>query len=525
VEASIQAADKHLAYQALKRLKPWTPALKAQLKNEKGFLLSPEEELIELGKFAKKVFAAHPPLAPNTGQFPSLSTAQLAKHVSSIKPGKAVPKGSAPAATWKQCATEVAGALSVYCPAAPSGNPAAGCKGTGRIAEAAKKVQQDTARQLRGWYAFKIRSSLDDILQELRTLPELTEEAQQATHGCVHCDAAFASEYGLRLHIAKMHRNGVEYTSRLSARQTQTPGAMLGAVPGLSRTLSIKEHFGDTVRVEKRSARDRQVSGSGRCTPAPPPTTADEFSVRTFSNTSNSCYANAVVTSLCVLHARGRDFAALTQLMQQCSNHSGAARPLNLFSTFVLRNLLPNWRFDGRRQDASEFYMDLTAADSGDLQAVPWQGRIEGQVDPTDAGFTPIFLPIPAGGTCLGDLCASWHEQAVPRGLLLAPAMLALIVGRWDHASKNEQALEVAAAIQLPVWEEGQSRTMHTYRVEAGVYHIGPTIQAGHYRAFWYTPDRTGIWVSDDNARPQLAAASDRKGIREGSYVLFLTKQ
>ena len=293
----------------------------------------------------------------------------------------------------------------------------------------------------------------------------------------------------------------------------------------LSRTLSIKEHFGDTVRVEKRSARDRQVSGSGRCTPAPPPTTADEFSVRTFSNTSNSCYANAVVTSLCVLHARGRDFAALTQLMQQCSNHSGAARPLNLFSTFVLRNLLPNWRFDGRRQDASEFYMDLTAADSGDLQAVPWQGRIEGQVDPTDAGFTPIFLPIPAGGTCLGDLCASWHEQAVPRGLLLAPAMLALIVGRWDHASKNEQALEVAAAIQLPVWEEGQSRTMHTYRVEAGVYHIGPTIQAGHYRAFWYTPDRTGIWVSDDNARPQLAAASDRKGIREGSYVLFLTKQ
>ena len=49
--------------------------------------------------------------------------------------------------------------------------------------------------------------SLDDILQELRALPELTEETQQATHGCAHCDAAFASEYGLRLHIAKMHRS------------------------------------------------------------------------------------------------------------------------------------------------------------------------------------------------------------------------------------------------------------------------------------------------------------------------------
>ena len=55
---------------------------------------------------------------------------------------------------------------------------------------------------------------------------------------------------------------------------------------------------------------------------------------------------------------------------------------------------------------------------------------------------------------------------------------------------------------------------MHTDRVEAGVYHIGQTIQAGHYRAFWYTPDRTGIWVSDDNARPQLAAASDQTNQR-----------
>jgi len=114
VDASIHAGDQHLAYQALKKLKPWAPALKAQLKNEKGFLLSPEEELQELGKFAKKVFAAHPPLAPNTGQFPSLSTTQLAKHISSIKPGKAVPKGAAPAATWKQCADEVAGALTAY---------------------------------------------------------------------------------------------------------------------------------------------------------------------------------------------------------------------------------------------------------------------------------------------------------------------------------------------------------------------------------------------------------------------------
>ena len=168
---------------------------------------------------------------------------------------------------------------------------------------------------------------------------------------------------------------------------------------------------------------------------------------------------------------------------------------------------------------------DLTADNAGDLQAVPWQGRIGGQVEPTDVGFTPIFLQIPTSGTALGDLCAAWHDHVVLRGLLTAPTLLTLTVGRWEHASKNEQALEVAATVRLPVWEEGQFRTFHDYRVEAGVCHLGPTIQAGQYRAFWYTTDRTGIWVSDDYARPQLAAASDRKRIREGCYVLFLSKQ
>jgi len=85
--------------------------------------------------------------------------------------------------------------------------------------------------------------------------------------------------------------------------------------------------------------------------------------------------------------------------------------------------------------------MDLTDADSGDLQAVPWQGRIAGQPDPTDTGFTPIFLPIPTDCTSLRGICSSWHAQAVPRGLMLAPALLVLILGRWEHGSKNEQAL------------------------------------------------------------------------------------
>eukprot|EP00439_Symbiodinium_sp_Y106_P009955 s3684_g1.t1 len=46
---------------------------------------------------------------------PQLEPAKLARHIASIKPGKAVPKGSAPAAAWKLCAQPVSQALARYC--------------------------------------------------------------------------------------------------------------------------------------------------------------------------------------------------------------------------------------------------------------------------------------------------------------------------------------------------------------------------------------------------------------------------
>ena len=115
VDQAIDRGDQHVAYQTLKLLKPWKPALKAQLKDENGFLLSPATELKELGQYATKVFAAHPRLPDQAGLMPQLDPARLARHIASIKPGKAVPKGSAPAAAWKLCVQPISQALSHYC--------------------------------------------------------------------------------------------------------------------------------------------------------------------------------------------------------------------------------------------------------------------------------------------------------------------------------------------------------------------------------------------------------------------------
>ena len=76
-----------MAYQTLMLLRPWKPSLKAQLKDDQGFLLSPATELKELGQYATKVFAAHPRLPDQAGLLPQLDPATLARHVASIKPG------------------------------------------------------------------------------------------------------------------------------------------------------------------------------------------------------------------------------------------------------------------------------------------------------------------------------------------------------------------------------------------------------------------------------------------------------
>ena len=119
VDAAIQAGDQYVAYKVLKKLRPWQPSQKAQLKDSKGYLLSPTGELQELRKYATDVFGKYPRLRDNLVELPTLEANTLAQHIASIKPGKAVPKGAAPAASWKICAQPIAEVLAHYCRSLP----------------------------------------------------------------------------------------------------------------------------------------------------------------------------------------------------------------------------------------------------------------------------------------------------------------------------------------------------------------------------------------------------------------------
>ena len=114
VDAAIAEGASQIAYSTLKYLRPWQAPSRAQLKDSHGKVMSSAEELEELRKFASDTFGVHSPLAACTQSLPRLSPELLAKHIGAIKPHKAVPQGSAPAAAWKLCASEVSVSLSNY---------------------------------------------------------------------------------------------------------------------------------------------------------------------------------------------------------------------------------------------------------------------------------------------------------------------------------------------------------------------------------------------------------------------------
>ena len=184
-------------------------------------------------------------------------------------------------------------------------------------------------------------------------------------------------------------------------------------------------------------------------------------------NSGNTCYVNSTLQALAALNTGRFAFESLQSLLDLCASHLSDARPLNPTGLFQLRSLLPRWRFDGRQQDASEFYTMLTSQGVGDLQAVQWQGRTDGHIEAADVGESPLLLPQSPDHTTLSQIVSEWSEGGFQRGLLWAPPLLAVVLGRWSAGYKLHTAVTLSE-VSIPVWEEGQTRVWYNYRVRAG---------------------------------------------------------
>ena len=269
--------------------------------------------------------------------------------------------------------------------------------------------------------------------------------------------------------------------------------------------------------VEPKQVRIQQAfkGPPGRPTQAQPTS-----NFRILLNKANSCYINSTLMALgqsCQdLPINGIELVLAEMLV------SANPRPLSLYSSFAVRSLARGWRFDGRQHDAAEFFAAI-APDAGPLQPVPWQARVEGQVEGSEVGLTPLLLPVQDGPT-LQACIDGWSNRGLQYALLQAPQLLPVVLCRWQEGAKNQTSITgLRDTFLVPVWLEGQNRSLARYRLSSGVFHIGDSVSSGHYRAFWPMPV-SGMMVSDDFVPPALAGPSDLSRIYTGSYLVFLSR-
>eukprot|EP00439_Symbiodinium_sp_Y106_P067173 s1021_g11.t1 len=220
-------------------------------------------------------------------------------------------------------------------------------------------------------------------------------------------------------------------------------------------------------------------------------------------NTGNTCYVNATLQSLVAVLGEDDTSAELEPLLHHCSNHNQEQRPLNPTGLFSLRSLMPRWKFDGRQQDAAEFLTFLLQGNTGTLQPVDWQGRTDGIPEAEDQGLTPLVLPLTRVCVTLQQACTAWCNHIHQRGPAWAPDILPVVIARWTDGVKNIRRLDLRQCLSLPTWGAARTRHWHTYEVRSGVYHIGDTLNAGHFRPFWFYPGRGVLHVGDDAVRPK----------------------
>ena len=253
---------------------------------------------------------------------------------------------------------------------------------------------------------------------------------------------------------------------------------------------------------------------TGRPTPAQPTS-----NFRILLNKANSCYINS---TLMALGQSCQDFPINgIELVLAEMRVSASLRPLSLYSSFAVRSLARGWRFDGRQRDAAEFFAAI-APDAGPLQPVPWQARVEGQVEGSEVGLTPLLLPVQDGPT-LQACMDSWSSRGFQYALLQAPQLLPVLCRRQEGVKNQTSITGLRDTFLVPVWLEGQNRSLTRYKLSSGVFHIGDSVSSGHYRAFWPQPV-SGMMVSDDFVPPALAGPSDLNRIYKGRYVVFLSR-
>ena len=274
-------------------------------------------------------------------------------------------------------------------------------------------------------------------------------------------------------------------------------------------------------------------------------------------NPSSLCYMNAAafllaftlrVSSLVTSSSSGLGLV----VNYLCRGHR---RVVDLRQFMAWQALLVGWgQVVGDRasqQDCAEFLGHLLRRGGPPAAQGEWQARTvpeTAQPAPVrDSGQGILYLELPDSATTLQDCITHWHAQhdplVCPHALVRATPLVYLCLGRYRERSDgegNHRTLKAQHRIQctphaelvIPVFQgSSTSVTMSRYRLLAGVYHLGDTVNRGHYRSFMASGDFASAtaphgsptwWCTEDSQPAARCSSKQLRVLEQNCYVLCL---
>ena len=259
------------------------------------------------------------------------------------------------------------------------------------------------------------------------------------------------------------------------------------------------------------------------------------------SNPNNLCYLNSVVSALLGnFQFSGCDFTVAFGTLRNAFQAILSARVCFVPALFHWHNLLSRWPHLTVQQDAAEFldFVLRSADPAGYLFS--WEARRQHRevfgtrIVTTDSGqgFHPLVIDICSGGLqqCVDD----WHmvTSSSIYALRCAPRFLFLQLRRYTQRrgavlkSGLSVPIHPGETIWMPLWEEGIELRYVPYSTSSAIFHLGATLDSGHYRTALSRSARDGSlqwYLTDDGVFPAKAKSADLEMLYSNVYIVGLS--
>ena len=253
----------------------------------------------------------------------------------------------------------------------------------------------------------------------------------------------------------------------------------------------------------------------------------------TLHNPGNHCYLNSTVYLLayaCCMHAPHgppRGATALEYAVHSVLANPGEDTPpggRRIAELPAWRSLLVHWHGLHQQQDAMELLHHLLERNPLPFANCQWEARpipgTEAASRPLIRGSIYVSVPLPRRGhATLQDCVVQWHEQKIPHGLLGTPSFLLVNLARYANIARGKNPIRLPCKamqkVSFPVFRgTGHDVAWTSYTLVAGIMHLGPQPQSGHYRSFLAHPgsclDSWPQVSTSCSSEPQLMPAGDR---------------